>query len=316
LLGLPVTCVSTLTALVRPCEDVMPDSLPPLESECFFLAPIGSEGSNIRHRSDGVLEFIVDRAAAELGLTAVRADQLADPGQITLQVIEHVINARAVVADLTGSNPNVFYELAVRHAFRRPVVLIVEAESKLPFDIAQMRTIFFNHQDLASADRCRREIVAQLHRAFETGAVDSPIATAIDIQALEGGSALERNVAELLTSVEELSRFQRIQFESMDALRVALEQVREGDSRFKDFPQHLSDLHDDVILMANKGKQRADELNDDWLHRLMAELIDVARAYEPIFDRVLRPGSAGRVAPRAGGSAERAHQSKPSDEST
>jgi hypothetical protein len=80
-------------------------SLPTLEQECFFIAPIGKDGSEERNRSDGVLEFIVARAAQELGLRAVRADQLAEPGQITLQVIEHVLGAKAAVADLTSRNP-------------------------------------------------------------------------------------------------------------------------------------------------------------------------------------------------------------------
>src|SRR5205807_3862232 len=125
-------------------------------------------------------------AAEELNLEAVRADEIAQPGQITLQVISHILGAHAVVADLTGRNPNVFYELAVRHALRLPVALIAEEsdKEKLPFDIAQMRTIFFNHQDLESADRCRQEIVGHLQSAF-SGAVDSPIATTVDLRNLQ-----------------------------------------------------------------------------------------------------------------------------------
>ena len=52
----------------------------PFEEECFFVAPIGEEGTEIRKRSDGVLQFIVSRAAEELGLRAVRADQISSPG--------------------------------------------------------------------------------------------------------------------------------------------------------------------------------------------------------------------------------------------
>jgi hypothetical protein len=96
----------------------MPDSMSALENECFFIGPIGEDGSEIRRRSDGVLNFIVARAAADLGLTAIRADQIAAPGQITLQVIDHILQAKAAVADLTGRNPNAFYELAVRHSAR------------------------------------------------------------------------------------------------------------------------------------------------------------------------------------------------------
>jgi hypothetical protein len=187
----------------------MPDVIPALDNECFFIAPIGEEGSEIRHRSDGVLKFIVSHAAEELGLTAIRADQLAAPGQITLQVIDHVLQAKAAVADLTGRNPNVFYELAVRHSARLPVALIVASDDEpLPFDIAQMRVIRFDHRDLESADQCRQAIVAHLREAID-GAVDSPIGASIDLRALGGGNRVERSIAEILTGIEELSRLQR-----------------------------------------------------------------------------------------------------------
>lgn len=92
------------------------------ETECFFIAPIGAPGSDERKRSDGVLKYIVQRAAEKVGLHAVRADELGEPGLITSQVIEHILNAKAAVADLTGANPNVYYELAVRHTAQLPVV--------------------------------------------------------------------------------------------------------------------------------------------------------------------------------------------------
>jgi hypothetical protein len=176
-----------------------------LDQECFFIAPIGADGSDIRNRSDGVLEFIVARSSQELGLQVVRADQIGQPGQITLQVIEHVLGAKAAVADLTGQNANVYYELAIRHTARLPIVLIAEEGEKLPFDIAQMRTIFFRHTDLKSADECRRQLAAQLREAVD-GNFDSPIATAVDLRSLERGDAVARSVAELVSQVDDLTR--------------------------------------------------------------------------------------------------------------
>ena len=179
--------------------------LPQLEKECFFIAPIGPDNSEERDRSDGVLEFIVARAANELGLEAIRGDQLAEPGQITLQVIEHVLGAKVAVADLTGRNPNVYYELAIRHTAKLPTVLICERGETLPFDIAPMRTIFFSHTDLRDADRCRAEIVRQLRKALD-GAVDSPVTASVDLQRLQAGNTVERTVAELVTGVSQLER--------------------------------------------------------------------------------------------------------------
>lgn len=187
----------------------MANELPSLDKECFFIAPIGEKDSEERKRSDGVLRFIVNKAAEEFELKTVRADQIADPGQINLQVIDHLLGARAAVADLTGMNPNVFYEMGIRHTARLPLVLIAESETSLPFDFLMMRTIFFNHTDLESSDECRVNIVAQLRQALEKGVVDSPVATSVDVTSMSRGSALERSVAELVTTVEELSRSQR-----------------------------------------------------------------------------------------------------------
>jgi hypothetical protein len=182
---------------------------PDLEQECFFIAPIGEEGSDIRDRSDKILTHIVRPAAESLDLTTVRADEIASPGQITLQMIEHILKAKAAVADLTGRNPNVFYELAVRHAARLPVALIVASDDPpLPFDIAQMRTIPFDHRDLDSAALCRERIIAHLSEAIG-GAVDSPITTAVDFGAMQRGNPLERSIAEVVSGLNDLAGLQR-----------------------------------------------------------------------------------------------------------
>jgi hypothetical protein len=175
----------------------MTNSLPRLEQECFFIAPIGEEGSDVRRRSNLVLKYIVKPAAAELGLTAVRGDELDSPGQITLRIIDHILHANTAVADLTGRNPNVFYELAVRHTARLPTALIVaKSDPPLPFDIQQMNTIRFDHTDLESADYCRQSVATHL-RAALGGALDSPITASIDLRSLEAGNRVERKLGEL-----------------------------------------------------------------------------------------------------------------------
>lgn len=72
-----------------------------------------------------------------------------------------------------------------------------------------MRTIFFDHTDLRSADQCRSNIVAQLGEALNNGIVDSPIATSIEVRALQAGTAAERNIAELVTTVEAIASAQK-----------------------------------------------------------------------------------------------------------
>lgn len=183
----------------------MPLETADFDSELFFIGPIGEEGSPERDRSDQVFVGVVAEAAARLGLKAIRGDQISEPGHITTQVIHHLVYARAAVADLTGRNPNVFYELAVRHAARLPTVLIAETGEQLPFDLAQMRTIFFDHRNLINSRSCRDQIEQQLNDAFN-GSVDSPIATAVNMHHLQSGSLVEQGIAKLSSTVESLSQ--------------------------------------------------------------------------------------------------------------
>src|SRR4051812_21831551 len=126
---------------------------------CFVIAPIGDSGTEIRIRSDKVLKHIIAPAATECGYKSLRADHISEPGIITSQVIQHLVEDPLVIADLTGPNANVFYELAVRHAVRMPVVQIIDAAESIPFDVASSRTIRFDYRDLDSAELAGQEIV-------------------------------------------------------------------------------------------------------------------------------------------------------------
>jgi hypothetical protein len=90
------------------------------DNTCFVIAPIGEPASEIRKRSDQVFTYVITPAVQECGYTALRADQISEPGLIDSQVIERIVNDPLVIADLTGHNPNVFYELALRHALSLP----------------------------------------------------------------------------------------------------------------------------------------------------------------------------------------------------
>ena len=111
------------------------------ESICFFMAPIGDEGDVERKHSDMVLSTLVTPALSQSGLNVVRADQIVKPGMISKQIIEHILKSRLVIVDLSFHNPNVFYELAIRHLLGKPTVHIVKRSDGIPFDIGNFRTI-------------------------------------------------------------------------------------------------------------------------------------------------------------------------------
>src|SRR3954468_655555 len=113
----------------------------PPERTCFVISPIGDDDSEIRKRSDLLLNYIVRPAAEPHHLTVIRSDEIVEPGMISSQVIEHMLRDAIVVADLTDHNANVFYELALRHSFHKPVIQLIMSGQQIPFYGAPLRTI-------------------------------------------------------------------------------------------------------------------------------------------------------------------------------
>jgi len=173
---------------------------------CFVIAPIGEEQSEIRRRSDNVLDFIIRPAVEPYGYEVIRADKISEPGIITTQVIQHIFEDDIVIADLTGHNPNVYYELAIRHVVRKHVILIIQSGQKLPFDVAPARTISFDAQDLKSAESCKVEIKKQIESIEgDPEKVDSPISTAIAINTLQkSGNPTEESIAKIMLMLQEI----------------------------------------------------------------------------------------------------------------
>jgi hypothetical protein len=176
------------------------------EKSCFVVSPIGDEGSPVRKRANQVFRHIIAPVVEPRGYKPVRADQITRPGIITSQVLQEVADAELVVADLSGHNPNVFYELAIRHATQKPLVQLIGSDEELPFDIAAMRTIFFDIADLDSAERARTELDQHVAALEEhPNPVDTPIAAALGIKALrESEDPMAQTVAELAEQVAAL----------------------------------------------------------------------------------------------------------------
>jgi len=125
-----------------------PTSAIQFNKTCFYISPIGEEGSDARKHSDFFLESLIVPAMKEVGLTVVRADHIADPGMITTSILDHVRRARLVIADLSMLNPNVFYEMAIRHACKLPIVQIIRKGDRLPFDVGQVKSVVVDDTDI------------------------------------------------------------------------------------------------------------------------------------------------------------------------
>lgn len=141
---------------------------------CFVVGPIGdshaAHGSPEREAYEhhlGVFEQVIAPACAKYGISALRADGIAHAGDINEQICRYVVESDLVVADVSGGNPNVMYELGLRHITGKPTIHIGEV-GQLPFGIASIRTIHYERtrSHLAGA---RKEIESALEAGLRDG---------------------------------------------------------------------------------------------------------------------------------------------------
>lgn len=143
--------------------------------KCFVVMPIGEKGTEKYRQFLTVYNYIIKDTLEPLGYVCERADEIPDSGMIPDQIGKALQNADLVIADLTERNPNVMYEVGVRHALGHPIVRISQDIRGLPFDIAHYRTIPYNPNDLEAVSECRK-LLAQYVRNLvpkETGAVQA-----------------------------------------------------------------------------------------------------------------------------------------------
>jgi hypothetical protein len=243
--------------------------------ECFIVTPIGDEGSKTRERSDKVLKHIIDPVVTGLlKMEPIRSDRISNPGNITTEIIKHLVEAEVVVADLTDGNPNVFYEIAVRHATRKPMVTIIEVGSKIPADIADSRTIFYDLKDLDNVDECKRKLKSHIEFVVaHPEQVTNTISITIDLMGTKSKDPLQQGYLEITSKLQEL-----------DSKLTAL--INMGNTRGPD--NRLAEVSMDLCKVEKKLVEVYEKQEYDRLTEIMDDLIDIDIRYSNEYERDCR----------------------------
>lgn len=125
---------------------------------CFVMMPFGQW-------FDRYYQEIYVPAIKEAGFEPVRADELFTTGSVVEQIWEQIEKGKLLLADLSGKNPNVFYELGLAHAARKPVVFTAAQVEDVPFDLRHLRVIIYDIREPEWSARLRKSITDYLRNA-------------------------------------------------------------------------------------------------------------------------------------------------------
>lgn len=127
---------------------------------CFMMMPFGDW-------YDKYYQDIYIPAIREAGFEPVRADELFSTGSVVEQIWEQIIKAKVLLADLTDKNPNVFYELGLAHAAKKPVVFIASKVEDVPFDLRHLRVIIYEVREPDWANKLMKSVTDYLKNALK-----------------------------------------------------------------------------------------------------------------------------------------------------
>lgn len=149
------------------------------QKKCFVITPIGPVGSPIRRKVDGLIDEVIQPVMKELGYKVQVSHRINDNGTMTPTIIKNVYNCDLAIANLTGNNPNVMYEVALRHASAKPIIHITENVSDLPFDINDQRTIEYS-DDMSGALELKEKLKRMVESIDFSLPVSNPVTDALE----------------------------------------------------------------------------------------------------------------------------------------
>jgi hypothetical protein len=224
--------------------------------ECFVIMPIGSGDATKVYRNR--YEYIIKPAVEGFCVNkqqvfrCVRADLVNKTGSITEDLLGRLYRSDVVVADLTDLNPNVFYELGVRHALRSGTILIALRGTRPPFDLGDLRII--PYEDRLGGEK---EAIPQIQEMLksllgEERQQDSPVLRAIPelgelgaVKEHEARIAAVQYERDLLKEKLEVSERTSLTNQAvLEAMREAIEEIskRLSESQRRDAQAELASL--------------------------------------------------------------------------
>jgi len=236
---------------------------------CFIIMPISDQEGYEQGHFTRVYNHLLKPACEQAGFNAVRADDEVKANYIVIDMIKKILDSDMVVCDLSSKNPNVLYELGLRQAFNKKVVLIKDIKTTRIFDIQGLRTI--DYDETLRIDKIQKnvnEISKALKETFESQGEDfNSLIQLLSIKPAVLPHTLEiskestlildalNNISNQLNKLEagKTSKPKAVFYNKNEAERM---KFRMGEKLFtpKGSLGKLVDIHSDGIFVESEGK--------------------------------------------------------------
>ena len=165
-------------------------------------------------------------AAESCGYRVVRVDELKGPYNIHREIIEYIFESDLVIADMTGHNPNVFYEMGVAHAIGNKTIMIIKEGDQRPFDVSTYASLAYTFGE-AGYNLLKNGLIEQInHFEHWSRKATNPVQEYKPFKEREGKDDLESLQMELVEMAREKEAY-RIQ---IDFLKASLEEIKKESS--------------------------------------------------------------------------------------
>ena len=144
-----------------------------VKNKCFVIMPISDTDGYKRGHWQDVYNHLIKPAVEKAGYIPERADEIRSANLIAVDIIKRICEYPMAVCDLSSCNPNVFYELGIRHSMKLPVVLIKDTKTNNPFDIKDIRYVEYDEglsvAEIPSIHEQLTATITQTNEDFQQG---------------------------------------------------------------------------------------------------------------------------------------------------
>jgi hypothetical protein len=248
--------------------------------DCFVIMPISDSDGYDKGHFSRVYEDIIKPAVANTEFSVTRADEVKETNFIHLDILKQLIDAPIAICDLSSRNPNVLFELGIRQAFDKPVVLIQEEGTPKIFDIGPLRYLEYSkNMKYHDVLKTQTELTESINATKEAEGKQGNINSIVRLMALNNPAAIPT----LEGDNKEAFAIDVLQSQMSDIrkmMEISMMENRRGVSKGSISSIEYERISNKLDKLMNSKRRMPRERHEKEFHRLMMEAEEVSMHFE------------------------------------